>query len=191
MRKGSKFTEEQRVKFLGRIPWNKGKRNIYSEETLKRMSLMKLGKPTWCKGTKGLIKPNKGSFQKGRKIDPWNKGVKYSEDRRLILSKAQRGEKSHLWRGGLTKKNQIIRSSVEYKIWREKVFSRDNYTCQDCGERSGVGKKVYLQADHIKPFSTYPKLRFDTSNGRTLCIECHKLTPTYAGKLRWQESLFR
>jgi len=31
-------------------------------------------------------------------------------------------------------------------IWREKVFKRDNYTCQVCGKKGG-----YLIADHIKP----------------------------------------
>ena len=187
MRKGSKFTKEQRVKLLGRTPWNKGKRGVYNKDTLKEMSLAKLGKSTWNKNTKGLIKPNEGSFKKGRKVTPWNRGIKYSEELRLILSNAQKGEKSHLWRGGLTKKNQIIRGSAEYKIWREKVFERDNWTCIECGARSGKGEKVYLQADHIKPFSIHPELHFDIKNGRTLCIDCHKLTPTYAGKLNWQK----
>lgn len=173
-KKGSKLSEEHKAKLKGRTPWNKGKVGIYTEKTRKQMSLMKLGKPTWNKGTKGLVKPNKGSFQKGRQVKPWNKGIKYSIRLRLIIANAQRGEKSHLWKGGVTRKNQIVRDSVEYKIWREAVFKRDDWTCKFCGVRSGVQKKVYLEADHIQEFAYYPELRFAIDNGRTLCKDCHR-----------------
>jgi 5-methylcytosine-specific restriction endonuclease McrA len=67
-----------------------------------------------------------------------------------------------------------IRASKEYTMWRIAVFERDNYTCQHCGQVGGD-----LNADHIKPFSTHPKLRLDINNGRTLCVPCHKKTPTF------------
>jgi hypothetical protein len=73
-------------------------------------------------------------------------------------------------------KNELgmLRLSQEYSDWRISVYKRDNYTCQICGK---VGGK--LNADHIKPFALYPKLRFDINNGRTLCINCHKNTDSY------------
>ncbi len=61
--------------------------------------------------------------------------------------------------------------------WRNKVFERDNYTCVLCGKT-----KCYLEADHIKPYSKYPDLRLVLSNGRTLCLDCHKKTPTYGNR---------
>lgn len=70
--------------------------------------------------------------------------------------------------------NKIIRKSFEYKLWRESVFERDNYTCVECGTRGGE-----LNADHIKPFAYYHKLRFDINNGRTLCVACHRKTSTF------------
>lgn len=88
-----------------------------------------------------------------------------------------KGRSSHWWRGGKTKKSQIIRSSAKYARWRMSVFLRDNFTCQICGI-----KKTYLHADHIKPFSKYPELRFKLSNGRALCIPCHRKTDTYGPK---------
>ena len=120
------------------------------------------------------------------KISAKMMGNKYAEGRvmgeeeRLMRSKAApRGEKCHFWKGGNTEKDKKIRNSLEYRLWREAVFKRDNYTCQKCGTRSRKGVKVYLEADHIKPFSKYPELRFVVSNGRTLCRECHMKTKTH------------
>jgi hypothetical protein len=105
-------------------------------------------------------------------------GKRRSLESRMKVS----GEKCHLWRGGVTKENHKIRSSFEYKLWRESVFKRDNYTCIWCGARSGRGVKVTLNADHIKPFAYFPELRFAIDNGRTLCLPCHKTTDTYMKK---------
>ena len=96
----------------------------------------------------------------------------------------QKGEKNGMWKGGITAWYQIIRTSSAYKEWRNKVYKRDNYRCVIC-DTPGSGKN--LNADHIKPFAYYPELRFDVNNGRTLCIDCHKQTDTYAGKAKKYE----
>jgi len=93
-----------------------------------------------------------------------------------------RGEKNHLWRGGITPINARIRTSLEYKIWRRAVFERDNFACVWCGDRQKEGHKVVIHADHIKPFAYFPELRFAIDNGRTLCISCHKTTESYLKK---------
>jgi 5-methylcytosine-specific restriction endonuclease McrA len=80
----------------------------------------------------------------------------------------RRGPANNKWRGGITPVNAAVRNSTEMKKWRLQVFSRDDYTCQMCDKRGGD-----LHADHIKPFSLFPDLRFDVDNGRTLCIQCH------------------
>ncbi len=67
-----------------------------------------------------------------------------------------------------------IRKSLIYRLWRDSVFKRDNYTCQKCNARNGNGFEVYLEAHHIKSYTKYPKLRFKLSNGVTLCRPCHK-----------------
>lgn len=97
--------------------------------------------------------------------------------RDLDYSIRQKGKNSHFWRGGKTKESILIRSSAKYQEWRTAVFKRDNYTCKKCGI-----KGVYLQVDHIKQFAHYPELRFEISNGRTLCKPCHRKTNTYGNK---------
>lgn len=67
--------------------------------------------------------------------------------------------------------DRLARYSTEAKKWRKEVFVRDDYTCQLCGIRG-----TYLEADHIKPWAFFPELRFDLSNGRTLCRFCHNTT---------------
>jgi hypothetical protein len=115
------------------------------------------------------------------KIGKMWKGRKRSLSDRLNKSEIFKGDKSHFWKGGLTDKNRLLRNSFEAKEWRRLVYERDNYTCQMCGARSGKGVRVNLEADHIKPWSKYPELRFDINNGRTLCKSCHRKTDTFGG----------
>lgn len=78
------------------------------------------------------------------------------------------GEDNNLWRGGTTPKNRKIRMSIEFRLWRESVFARDNWICQKCEERG-----IELHPHHIKNFAQYPELRFAIDNGITFCKKCH------------------
>ena len=102
-------------------------------------------------------------FRKGQ--IPYNKGKPNLK---------MRGENHPNWKGGITPANKLIRRSIEYKLWRESVFKRDNWTCIWCFVRGGV-----LHADHIKSFALFPELRFAIDNGRTLCKSCHLKTDTW------------
>lgn len=83
-------------------------------------------------------------------------------------------ENHHKWKGGIARD---IHGNTENKVWRLSVFTRDSFTCQVCKK---IG--VYLEAHHIKSWATHPELRYEITNGITLCKECHKLTDNYKGK---------
>ena len=68
----------------------------------------------------------------------------------------------------------------EYKAWRNAVLIRDKFKCVIC-DRGKPAVKA-LQADHIRSWARHPELRYDVSNGRTLCIRCHKKTLNYGRK---------
>ena len=138
------------------------------------------------------LKENKISKKIGRKISKALKGRIFTDEWKDKLRKAHlgqvawnfgkqylqiRGKNNPNWKGGITPINKALRHTLEYKLWRKAVFERDNYTCQDCG---AYGEE--LQADHIKQFAYFPKLRFELSNGRTLCKPCHEKTPTYKNR---------
>jgi 5-methylcytosine-specific restriction endonuclease McrA len=88
----------------------------------------------------------------------------------------QRGANHWNWKGG---KSKDPWKTPEYQAWRKEVFRRDKFTCVMCGDSRGGN----LEADHIKPRHLFPELALELSNGRTLCIPCHKSTPTWGSKV--------
>ena len=78
----------------------------------------------------------------------------------------QRGESNPRFKHD-KKQNQRF-ERYDYKLWRLSVFRRDNFTCQKCGAKGGR-----IHAHHIQRWSTHPELRYEVSNGITLCVQCH------------------
>lgn len=79
----------------------------------------------------------------------------------------QKGENHPRFTGAKVKRRESM-SQYAYKKWRTDVFKRDNFTCQKCGQKGG-----YLNAHHIQQWANFPELRFELSNGITLCESCH------------------
>lgn len=125
----------------------------------------KRGKPLNC--------PTK--FQKG--LVPWNKGLSTPSSNKGKTFPRQ--ELHWNWKGG--PKDPRRQNDPKYRDWRKAVYERDNYTCQFCGVRG-----TQLNADHIKPWSLFPDLRYDLENGRTLCVPCHRTTDTYGSRIKKQ-----
>ena len=59
----------------------------------------------------------------------------------------------------------------EYKRFRMDVLKRDKRTCKMCKKK---GRRVKLQVHHIMKWASASSLRYDVSNGITLCSKCHK-----------------
>ena len=122
------------------------------------------------------VELNQSEVRKGS--TPWNKGT-------VGLMVANSGSFKNF---GKTKLNGLIRAANYYKYWRKKVYERDDYTCQSCGTRGGV-----LHTDHVVPLAEIINQNnittleaakncveiWDTLNGRTLCVECHRKTDTW------------
>ncbi len=136
----------------GHIPWNKGLKG-YNNKT-------------------GNYNKNSG-FQKGHE-NFHKKGNKWTEESRIKFSSTQQGLASSEWMGFKSNLNHRLRTSAKYQIWRNAVFLRDNFICQNhnckfCNNKIGV----FLNAHHIRSIAEFPKLMFNIDNGITYCEEFH------------------
>lgn len=150
-----------------------------SKETKERIRNATIGKP------KIFAKPHPNWFKKGgvpqkpfvKGNVPWNKGKPVSEKMRLHLSSLRIGKKLtpesiEKIRKSLTKNwDEYVkydRNCAASRRWSKEVRSRDQFMCQHC---KSTDKR--LHAHHIKSWKDNELLRFDISNGITLCISCH------------------
>lgn len=74
--KGKKY-ERRRTNFI-MLCASCHKKYDCTDETRKKISLLKTGQRSWLKGTTGLVKANSGSFKKGH--IPWIKGRIMSQE---------------------------------------------------------------------------------------------------------------
>ena len=119
------------------------------------------------------------------------RGKKHTEEARRKISEAQRGEKGSNWRGGVTPLYKSIRSCVIYALWRNAIFHKDKFQCQDCGDRVGgnlVAHHIYpfirlLEDNHIQSLGQAVRVKelWDINNGITLCEKCHKARHKQSG----------
>lgn len=179
--KGTKLTENHKINLSkvmkGKNTWMKGRK--LSKKIRGKISLKSRGKKNGFYGKHHTTKTRKkwSEFRKGKQI----------------------GNKNPFWKGGITPTTALVRESWKYIEWRQKVFIRDDFTCQDCGQKGG-----YLEAHHKKSFSIlmkeaiyfFPLLNiydacmlyiplWDLDNGQTLCQKCHNKTKK--GRKKWKK----
>ena len=146
IKKGSHLGKEFKKKCQSSF---KGKK--HTEEAKQKNREKHLGKP---------------GYWTGKKRDPVSIESR-KKSRESQLKRVAEGRHNN-YKCGITPINHEARESLEYKLWREAVFSRDDYTCQKCKQKGGD-----LRAHHILNFATYLELRFAIDNGITLCKKCH------------------
>lgn len=166
----------------------------HSEETKRKISETKKGCKPSEKTILAAIKVNTGrpcSEETKRKIGNANRGSKngnygisLSKEERLHLSNKLRGKNAPNWKGGISLLTHRIRDSFHYRQWRSDIYTRDDFICQECGQRGGR-----LNAHHIKSFSLILQFYeittlkealeceelWNINNGITLCKKCHKI----------------
>ena len=64
----------------------------------------------------------------------------------------------------------------KYVKWRRSIYKRDKYRCQMPGCKY---RGKFIEAHHIVKWSDSIDLRFEISNGITLCRRCHKRVSGY------------
>lgn len=153
----------------------------HTEESKAKMSKASLGRKRTPEAIEKSNRANRGRKNGERQLA--NLRASFTEERLAKLREAWSGPTNPGYIDGKGAErigeHRAALGTAAYRRWRQAVYVRDDYTCQLCDVRGGN-----LHADHILPFSSYPELRYELSNGRTLCAECHRKTPTYGSRPR-------
>ncbi len=138
------------------------KGNIISEDTRKKMS----------KANKGRI-VSEETKQKRRGKNNYFYGKRYC------------GIDNHNWKGGITPLIGSVRGSFKYRQWRDDVFTRDSFTCQECGDNKGGNLNAHHKISFVSILQKYEITTFkealkceelwNINNGVTLCEDCHTI----------------
>jgi len=125
--------------------------------------------------------------ERGRKISQSKMGHAWPDgfNQRQSVAQRKRFDIETSWNKGLGNGIKNSRhNELEWRKhcdWRKKIFERDDYMCQTCGERGGE-----LEADHIKMWTLYPNLRYEINNGQTLCKKCHQIKTSQELSVYWK-----
>lgn len=136
-----------------------------TKEMRKKMSEAAKGRTPWNKGLKGH--PSCKGFT-GSHSEETKAKISKSRKGKGVGNKHRQGHEPWNWKGGINLENRRLRNSSEHKDWSKSVYARDYWTCQLCSYKGNS-----IVAHHIKSWAEHPDLRFEISNGRTLCRSCH------------------
>lgn len=104
-------------------------------------------------------KPRKESTKK--RISDKLKGRTFSEEHKNSISKSRVEFFDRIGRIGRHDRGYM------FARWKRAICKRDYRACQQCHS------KEKLRAHHILSWKDFPELRFELSNGITLCKICH------------------
>ena len=141
------------------------------------------------------------AWQKGRKLPQstiekmmkWRRkhptrywlGKKMSKETRLKMSLKRKGSLNSNWKGGISNLINNLRTCEKYYQWRNKIYTRDLYTCQKCFQKGNGNleahhspeiSKILLEnkIDTLEKAFLCQKL-WNINNGTTLCENCHHI----------------
>jgi len=158
--KNKTHEDDPRIRIYRTEKWRK----IRGEAISKGRTGIKLSKEVRLAMSKRLKKyyETHSSPRKGARLTP--EQCKEISDATKGL---QCGPKHWNWQGGITKLEDKIRSSDEFKKWRAKVYKRDNWTCQKYKI-----KMKKLAAHHIESFAKIlKKFNIKTFQDALQCLE--------------------
>jgi len=165
------FLKVARINRIGKVPWNKGL-TTPGKVKEKQSEAHKKNPTKYWLGKKRLdMVGNEFGFKRGN----------------------MKGEKHWNWKGGVGRFRDRVVQTLEWQEWRKKVFERDDYTCQICGERGCClhpHHKVksfakILQNNNVTTLGEARECKelWNLDNGETLCVKCHRQTDTWGGRV--------
>jgi len=144
----------------GNVPWNAAIKKI--EMQCAHCNRVFYVKPSRI--SQGAKYCSTDCYHKNTRYDR-NTGKHWSltKEQKIAISERQLGEKNHQWKGGITEDKRTL----IHRRWLRRILKRDNNMCRLCNNSGFV-------AHHLYSYNHYKNLRFELSNGITLCENCHQ-----------------
>jgi hypothetical protein len=160
------------------VSGHNGRGTALSAETRSKISASHCGKTMHPAQAAALLAANMGRSLSGShrarlsaalmgKPKSAEHAARISAGQRGVPRPHQRGANNGAWKGGTSYINDRWDSHA-YDEWRKAVKTRDKWRCRHCGRRT------QLHAHHVRGWTSHPEMRFDVSNGLTLCRSCHQ-----------------
>jgi len=87
-----------------------------------------------------------------------------------VIEGKRNGAANPNWREDLTAAERLTRRDMAAQArWRLQVYERDRFACVRCDDATGGN----LNAHHVESHNANRALRWQVSNGATLCESCH------------------
>jgi hypothetical protein len=164
-----------------------GKSITYLSRRCKKCSTAGSNNPFYGKTHDDEAKSKIKLFRKGH--IPFMKGRRHTVESRIKNSIAHQFSEIKPLNAGKNFRN-AVRHSMKYAEWRQSVFIRDRFTCQNkqCGKKGGMleahhtisfGKLVKEAMSNLPLMTPYDACMiyeplWDTDIGQTLCVKCHR-----------------
>ena len=129
----------------------------------------------------GLIDSHRNKtfgFQKGTGYWTGKKRPPMTKEWKDKISESHKGDKHPLWIKDRSKLSTDRRNDPKYRQWLIDVKIRDNFKCKINNKEC----KGRIESHHIRAWRDYPKLRYEVSNGITLCSFHHPRKRVEANK---------
>ena len=160
----------------GNIPWTKGR--VRPPEVKRKISEGNKGRVAWNKGMRGLGSGSENNFYGKKHSEETKRKMSESAKKKFArMSEKERKNYGRGWRGKFgplhiryksdrtTLRRENRHNDLAYKGWRRDVYRRDRYECRiDNGDCSGR-----IEAHHILSWREFLEVRYNVSNGITLC----------------------
>ncbi len=115
-------------------------RDIYVQKSQERKQIKRKARKMYLQGMNSKEVGKQLGYSSGN-IQIWCKNIMRNG------SECRLGNKNPAWRNGVSPIIHNVRESYKYKEWRNTIFVRDNWTCQECGQYGG-----HLNVEHKKHF---------------------------------------